>query len=97
MKEIKAILISAFVMLCFSIGWAQEDDSVYYETIVEEIIIEIPDIDTLYVFDNYDFESSNYKLYATFWADEWGESFADTLGMFYVEESTLLNEIKDDW
>lgn len=92
MKEINAILISAFVMLCFSIGWAQEDDLMEYELILEK-----QDSDSLYIFDNFDFESGDYKLYATFWRNEWGESFADTLGIFYVEERALLNEIKNDW
>jgi hypothetical protein len=82
-----------FVLIIFSCKNRNTQESTNVEKEEEKT-----EMDTVGVFDEYDFNIGGYKFYATFWADEdWGSDLADSVGMFYINDISKLNELKSSW
>jgi hypothetical protein len=54
-------------------------------------------VDTVQVFENYDFNSGEYELFGEYWSDFQRNSLADSIGAFSIKDTVILNQIKNSW
>jgi hypothetical protein len=86
-------LLPSIILLLIlpAVGMSQTDaaiDTMFYEFDAQ---------DTSGVFDDYNFNTGEYKLFATHWSEEIGHPLSDSLGLFYISDTALLNELKRTW
>ncbi|NOQ72765.1 MAG: hypothetical protein GQ574_12215 [Crocinitomix sp.] len=54
-------------------------------------------VDTVQVFNDYDFNSGEYELFGVYWSDFQRNSLADSIGTFSIKDTVLLNKLKNNW